>query len=381
MGVKYTYKFRLEPNKEQGILLAKHFGCIRYLYNYFLSQRKAQYLANGKNNSFFKDCEDLTKLKKVATWLTEVNSQSLQHAIKNLQTAYNNFFEGRTKFPRFKNKHGKQTFRVPQNITLIDGKLSIPKFKEGIKCVIHRDMPEKISYCTITMNKAGQYHCTLTVNKNIQTLPISKKEIGIDLGIKTLIVDNNGNEYANIKPYYTCRRKIKHIQRKLDRRKNKTTNKKSNKILKLRFKLARIHQKVKDIRSNRIHQITRKLINENQVICVENLAVKNMMKNHCLAGAIADCGWHEIIRQLQYKANWYGRTVVQIGRFFPSSKTCSECGYIKQNLRLSDREWKCPCGVKHHRDHNAAKMILKQGLNKLQVEHLKVKPTDLGKLV
>lgn len=214
------------------------------------------------------------------------------------------------------------------------------------------------------------------VEKEIQPLPTSNKAVGIDLGIKTLIVDSNGNEYANIKPYRTLKRKIKQIQRKLDNRKNKTTNKTSNKIMKLRRKLARVHQKVKDVRSNHIHQTTRKLIDENQVVCVETLAVKNMMKNHCLAGAIADCGWYELIRQLLYKADWYGRTIVQIDRFFPSSKTCSECGCIKQDLRLSDREWTCPCGVKHNRDHNAAKMVLKQGLNKLQVERLKVKPTD-----
>ena len=148
--------------------------------------------------------------------------------------------------------------------------------------------------------------------------------------------------------------------------------------MKLRHKLARVHQKVRDIRCNHLHQTTRKLIDENQVIHVETLAVKNMMKNHCLAGAIADCGWYELIRQLQYKADWYGRTIVQIDWFFPSSKTCSECGYIKQDLRLKDREWTCPCGVKHNRDHNAAKMIFKQGRNQLQVERLKVKPTDLG---
>lgn len=378
MSVKYTYRFRLKPNKEQRILLAKHFGCTRYLYNYFLAQRKEQYLNNGKSNTFFQDCEELTKLKKVVTWLTEVNSQSLQHAIKNLQAAYNNFFEKRAKFPKFKNKHDKQTFRVPQNIKLADGELSIPKFKEGIKCIVHREVPEEISYCTITKNKAGQYYCTLMVEKEIKPLKKIKQEVGIDLGIKTLVVDSNGQEYANIKPYRTLKRKIKRVQRKLDRRKNKTTNKKSNKITKLHHKLARVHQKVRDTRCNHLHQTTRKLIDENQVIYLETLAVKNMMKNHCLAGAIADCGWYELTRQLQYKADWYGRTIVHIDRFFPSSKTCSVCGYIKQDLRLSDREWTCPCGTHHNRDVNAAKMILKQGRNQLQVERLKVKPTDLG---
>jgi putative transposase len=378
VGIKYTYRFRLRPNAEQRVLLAKHFGCTRYLYNYFLSQRQQQYLNNGKSNGYFKDCEDLTKLKKTLTWLTEVNSQSLQQTIKNLQAAYNNFFEGRTKFPKFKTKHDKQSFRVPQNIKLVDGKLFIPKFKEGIKCIIHREVKEGISYCTITKNKAGQYYCTLMVEKEIEHLPQTDKVVGIDIGIKTLVVDSNGVEYANVKPYRSMKRKIKKVQRKLSYSRYKTTDKKSKRIMKLRRQLARIHQKVKDVRMNHLHQTTRKLIDENQVICVETLAVKNMMKNHCLAGAIADCGWYELIRQLQYKAEWYGRTIVQIDRFYPSSKTCSACGRIKQDLWLSDREWTCPCGEHHDRDVNAAKMVLKQGLNQLRAERPKVKPTDSG---
>ena len=365
------------PNKEQRILLAKHFGCTRYLYNYFLAKRKEQYLHNGKSNGFFQDCNDLTKLKRTLTWMKEVNSQSLQHAIKNLQAAYNNFFDGRAEFPKFKNKHDKQTFRVPQSIRLVGDRLVIPKFLEGIKCVVHREVPEEISYCTITRNKAGQYYCTLMVEKDIQPLPDSNGDVGIDLGIKTLIVDSNGGEYANVKSYRTFKRKIKKLQRKLSRRKNKTTDKKSRSIQKLRRKLARVHQKVKDVRSNHIHQTTRKLIDENQVIVVESLAVKNMMKNHKLAGAIADCGWYEIVRQLIYKAGWYGRRIVQIDRFFPSSKTCSVCGYIKQDLKLSDRHWTCPCcNTEHDRDKNAAKMVLWQGRNLLRSERPEYRPAD-----
>ena len=374
----FAYRFRLRPTAEQRTLLAKHFGCTRYLYNYFLEQRQQQYPNNGKSNGYFKDCQDLTTLKKTLTWLTEVNSQSLQQTIRNLEAAYNNFFEKRSKFPKFKNKYDKQAFRVPQAIKLVDGKLSIPKFREGIKCVIHREVNEEISYCTITKNKAGQYHCTLMVEKNVDQLPQIDKVIGIDLGIKTLVVDSDGKEYANIKPYRMLRSKIKKVQRKLSHRRHKTTDKKSKRIMKLRHKLARVHQKVKDVRSNHLHQTTRKLIDENQVICVETLAVKNMMKNHCLAGAIADCGWYELTRQLQYKAERYGRTIVQIDRFFPSSKTCSGCGCIKQDLKLSDRAWTCSCGIHHDRDVNAAKMVLKQGLNQLRAERPKVKPADSG---
>jgi putative transposase len=359
------------------VLLAKHFGCSRYLYNHFLARRKQEYLSTGRSTNYARDCKELTQLKKTLPWLTEVGSQSLQQAIKNLDAAYGNFYEKRAAFPKFKNKDGKQSFRVPQNVKIKNNRLVMPKFLEGIPIVLHREVKEEISYCTITKNKAGQYYCSLLVEKEVEQLPESKKEVGIDLGIKTLIVDSNCKEYANIKPYRSMKRKIKKVQRKLSKRRHKTTNKKSRRIEKIRLKLARIHQKVKDVRSNHIHQTTKKLIDENQVIVVETLAVKNMMKNHNLAGAIADCSWFEILRQLNYKAAWYGRKIVQVERFFPSSKTCSSCGYIKQDLRLGDREWTCPACSEHHgRDHNAAKMVLKQGQVQLRAERPEVKPAD-----
>lgn len=362
MRVKYTYKFRLYPNKEQRILLAKHFGCSRFLYNHFLARRTKEYLTTGRSNNFVRDCKELTELKKEVVWLKEVNSQSLQQAIKNLDAAYGNFFEKRAKFPKFKNKHDKQSFRVPQNIKLVGDRLVIPKFLEGIKCIVHRPVNEDISFATITKNKSGQYYCTLMVEKEVEQHKKTKKEVGIDLGIKTLAVDSDGKEYENIRPLKSLKHKIKRTQRKLSKRRHKTTNTKSKRVEKLRRKLARLHQKAKDVRQNHLHQTTRRLIDENQVIYLETLAVKNMMKNHYLAGAIADCGWYELTRQLEYKAAWYGRTIVKIDRFFPSSKTCSECHFIKQDLTLKDREWDCPeCGVHHDRDVNAAKMILLQG--------------------
>lgn len=376
MRVKYTYRFRLQPTTEQQKLLAKHFGCTRYLYNYFLARRKEQYLTTGRSNNFVHDCKELTELKKTVTWLKEPNAQSLQQAIKNLDAAYGNFFAKRAKFPTFKNKNSKQSFRVPQNVRLVGGKLVIPKFLEGIKCVQHREVKEEISFCTISKNKSGQYHCMLLVEKESVPHNPVKKEVGIDLGIHTLIVDSDGKQYANIKPYRTLRHKLKRVQRKFSKRKEKTTDKKSKRIEKLRLKLARVHQKIKDVRQNHLHQTTKKLIDENQVIYLETLAVKNMMKNHRLAGAIADCSWFELTQQLEYKASWYGRTIIKIDRFFPSSKTCSDCHFIKNIMKLSDRQWVCSnCGAKHDRDHNAAKMILLQG-KKLRVERPKVKLAD-----
>lgn len=362
MRVKYTYRFRLYPNKEQAVLLEKHFGCSRYLYNYFLARRKNEYLTTGRSNNFVRDCKELTDLKKQMTWLKEVNSQTLQQSIKNLDAAYGNFFEKRAKFPKFKNKHDKQSFRVPQNIKIIEHKLIIPKFLEGIKCVDHQLVNETISFATITKNKSGQYFCSLTVEKDIEQHKITEKEVGIDLGIKTLAVDSDGKEYENIRPLKTLRKKIKRKQRKLSKRRHKSTNKQSKRVEKLRIKLARLHQKAKDVRQNHLHQTTKRLIDENQVIYLESLAVKNMMKNHRLAGSIADCGWYELTRQLEYKAAWYGRTIVKIDRFFPSSKTCSNCYFTKQDLTLKDRGWTClECNAHHDRDVNAAKMILLQG--------------------
>lgn len=379
MRVKYSYKFRLYPSNKQQVLLAKHFGSCRYLYNHFLARRKNEYLTTGRSNNFVKDCKELTELKKELVWLKEVNSQSLQQTIKNLDAAYGNFYEKRSKFPNFKNKFGKQSFRVPQHIRIKGNKLVIPKFLEGIPIALHREVTENVSYCTITKNKSGQYYCSLLVEKDIEELPKTDKVVGIDLGIKTLIVDSDGKHYENIKPYRSLKQKIKKLQRKLSRRKNKTTNKQSKRIEKVRQKLAKVHQKVKDVRSNHIHQTTKKLIDENQVIMVESLAVKNMMKNHCLAGAIADCSWGEILRQLLYKALWHGRQIVQIDRFFPSSKTCSGCGYLKQTMKLSEREWDCPaCGEVHDRDVNAAQMVLKQGLAILRLERPEVKLADSG---
>jgi putative transposase len=364
VGVKYTYKFRLMPSEEQKRRLAQHFGCSRYLYNFFLARRKEQYLTMGRQNNFVKDCKELTKIKKELVWLTEANAQSLQQTIKNLDAAYGNFFEKRAKFPKFKKKHGKQSFRVPQNISLKEDKLHIPKFREGIKCVAHRPVKEDISHCTVSKNKAGQYFCTLLVEKEMKPKKKVKKEVGIDLGIKTLVVDSDGNEYANIKPYRTLSRKIKRLQRKLSNRRRKTTDKKSNRMNKLRIRLARAHQRAKDIRNNHLHQISHRLTNENQVVYLESLAVRNMMGNHRLAGSISDCGWGELVRQLKYKAEWRGRTIIQLDRFFPSSKTCSSCHWIKEDLKLKDRRWKCEgCGKLHDRDKNAAKMILTQGKN------------------
>lgn len=303
------------------------------------------------------------KSKEETEWLNECNAQSLQHAIKHLDGAYNRFFKKLAKFPRFKSKKNKQSFRVPQFVTIEDGRIYFPKFKEGIKINQHRPVEGEINYATITKNKAGQYYACIGVTRDIEHKPKTDKTIGLDLGIKSLVVCSDGQTFPNIKTTKKYEKLLRLRQKELSR-----TKKGSKGRDKARLKVGKIHVKIANIRHNHLQQITSKLINENQVICLEDLSVKNMMANHCLAKSIGDASWGELVRQLTYKAEWYGRKVVKIDRYFPSSKTCSHCGYINDGLTLDQREWDCPrCQVHLDRDWNASQNILRQGLNNLMV--------------
>jgi putative transposase len=361
-----SYRFRLYPTEAQCILLAKHFGATRYLYNYFLTRRKNAYLADKTSLNYYDNAKELTELKKSLVWLKEVGSQSLQYSLKCLDGAYNNFFAGRARFPKYKSKHSYQSFRVPQSVKVDDYKLYIPKFLEGITMVKHRNIEGEIKFATVSKNKSGEYYVSITVEREIPELPKTDKAVGIDLGIKTLATCSDGTKYENIKPYKTLQRKMKRLQRNFCRKKKGSKNRE-----KIRKKLTKIHQKIKNIRTNHLHQITRKIINENQVIILEDLAVQNMMKNHCLAGAIQDAAFYETNRQLEYKSNWYGRIIGRVDRWFPSSKTCEDCGWINQNLKLKDRTWTCVCGKVHDRDYNASRMILKQGMSTVGITGIK----------
>lgn len=367
MKIEYTYQLRLFPNKEQEILLSKHFGSIRYVYNLFLDKRTKFYLESKekqlakKTLTYVDMAKELTEIKskKETEWLNECNAQSLQHAIKHLDGAYNRFFKKLSKFPRFKSKKNKQSFRVPQFVTIENGKIYFPKFKEGIKIDQHREVEGEINFATITKNKANQYFACIGVTRNIEPKPKINKTIGIDLGIKSLVVGSDGQTFPNIKTTKKYEKQLKLRQKELSR-----TKKGSKGRDKARLKVGKLQVKIANIRHNHLHQITSKLINENQVIIMEDLSVKNMMKTHCLAKSIGDASWGELVRQITYKAGWYGRKIVKIDRYFPSSKTCNHCGYIKDDLTLKDREWECPrCKKLLDRDYNASLNILKQGLN------------------
>jgi len=362
---------RLYPNKEQEVLLSKHFGSIRFVYNLFLDRRTKFYLEAKekqlakKTLTYVDMAKELTQIKskEETEWLNEINSQSLQHAIKHLDSAYNRFFKKLAKFPRFKSKKNKQSFRIPQFVKVELGKIYFPKFKEGIRMDDHRGIVGEINYATITRNKAGQYYACIGVTREIAPKMKTNKTIGIDLGLKSLVVCSDGQRFDNIKTTKKYEQKLRLRQKELSR-----TKKGSKGRDKARLKVGKVQVKIANIRHNHLHQITSKLVNENQVICLEDLSVKNMMANHCLSKSIGDASWGELVRQLTYKAGWYGKKIVKIDRFFPSSKTCSHCGYINDGLTLDQREWDCPrCQRNLDRDLNASQNILRQGLNNLMV--------------
>ena len=356
-----SFKFQLLPTEQQKVLLMQHFGCRRFVWNYFLNKRKDEYLNNKKTLNYYDCANQLTILKTDDDyiWLKDVNSQMLQHTLRDLDTAYNRFFRKQSKFPNYKSKHQKQSFRVPQHIVVEDGKIYFPKFKEGIKVNVHREFGE-IAFITVSRTPTGKYFVSLTCEcKETKKLKPTKNNIGVDLGIKEFAVCSNGDRFANPKHYQKVEKKLKFNQRKLSGHKLGGSSRNRRRI-----KVALLYERATNSRLDFLHKISKKLIDENQVICVEDLNVKGMMANHKLAKAIATTGWGEFLRQLTYKAEWYGRTVVVIDRFFPSSKTCNNCGYIKEDLSLKDREWECGSCKNHiDRDLNASLNILQQGLN------------------
>jgi putative transposase len=358
---------RLTPTKEQQTLLAKHFGCIRYVYNLFLDRRNKFYLEAKekqlakKTLTYVDMAKELTQIKsrEETEWLNECNSQALQHAIKHLDGAYNRFYKKLSKFPRFKSKKSKQSFRVPQHVTIHNGRIHFPKFKEGIRIDSHREVEGEINFATITKNAAGQYYACIGVTRNIDHKPKTNGVIGIDLGVKSLVICSNGQSFPNIKATKKYENRLRLRQEELSR-----TKKGSRGRDKAKLKVGKLHTKIANVRHNHLHQISHKLVSENQTLILEDLSVKDMMSDHKLAKSIADCSWSELVRQITYKANWYGRTVVKIDRYFPSSKTCNHCGYINDSLSLNDREWECSrCQRLLDRDYNASLNILRQGLN------------------
>lgn len=359
---KRAYKFRFSPTDEQRSILAQTFGCVRSVYNWGLHTRSAAYKERGEKLNYNALAALLPDLKKEHPWLSEVSSVPLQQSLRHLDTAFKNFFEGRAKYPHFKKKQNAQAATYAANAFKWNGTtLTLAKMQEPLDITFHRDLPKgcKPSSVTISKDCANRYFVSILVEDEIKPLPVINKMVGIDLGIKSMVALSTGESIDNPKYSTKSEKALAKAQRRHARKKKGSKNR-----AKARLKVARVHARINDQRRDYQHQLSTRIVRENQVICVESLAVKNMLKNHCLAKAISDVGWGEFVRQLDYKSQWYGRTLVKIDRFFPSSKMCHNCKHVLDSLPLDIREWVCPvCGVVHDRDTNAAQNVLTEGLS------------------
>lgn len=354
-----TYKFRLKPNGEQRELLAKHFGCVRFVFNHFLGKRQEEYKNTGKSSNYYKQQAELTQLKKnECEWLKEVNSQTLQVALKNMDTAYQNFFKKISGFPKFKSKKTKNSFSVPQNCSVDDFKIYIPKFREGISYFKDRKVKGVVKSMTISLTPTGKYFVSILTEQEYEPIAKTGNVVGIDLGLKDFVITSDGEKYKNNRFLDKYQNKLATAQKHLSRK-----QKGSNNFEKQRVKVARLYEKVSNTRTDYLHKVSLDLVRNYDAIYLEDLNIKGIMKNHRLARQISDVAWGEFVGMLTYKADLNDKKIVKIDRFYPSSKTCHNCGYVKKDLKLSDRSWVCPeCGAILDRDVNAAMNILSAGL-------------------
>jgi len=361
MQQKRAYRYRFYPTPAQAATLAQTFGCARYVYNWAL--RTAAYYERHERLGYHEASAALTTLKQQpeTTWLNEVSSVPLQQALRHLDKAFRNFFEGRARYPSFHKKHGRQAATYASTAFKWDAAtraLTLARMDAPLDIHWSRAFTGTPSSITISKDTAGRYFVSFLVEEDVGALPVVNAMVGVDVGLKDLVVFSTGEKVANPRHLRRSERRLAHAQRNLARKQRGSKNRD-----KARLKVARIHAKIADQRADGLHKPTTRLIRENQTVCVESLAVKNMVRNPKLAKAISDAGWGELVRQLEYKAAWYGRTLVKIERWYPSSKRCHACGHVLDSLPLDVRQWICPeCGVRHDRDVNAAKNVLAVGL-------------------
>jgi len=367
--VQKAFKYRFFPTDAQAAQLAKTFGCARYVYNRALEYRTSAWRQEKKSASYHITSAKLTEWKKEPenAFLSEVSSVVLQQSLLNLDAAFTNFFEKRSQYPAFKSKHGRQSARYATNaFTYRDGRITLAKQSEPLDVVWSRPIPDdaKLVNLTVSRDASGRYFVSILVETDVKPLKKTKAEVGIDVGVKTLATTSGGKKLENPRPLIRREKRLKRLQRRLSRKVKGGNNRE-----KARLKVAKLHAKISDTRRDTLQKFTTKIIRENQAIFVEGLNVAGMVKNHNLAKHIADAAFGEIFRELEYKAAWCGRTYFELGWFFPSSKLCSSCGHLLEELPLSVREWDCPrCGAHHDRDENAAINILRAGRYLLKMQ-------------
>jgi putative transposase len=362
--VKRAYRYRFYPTPEQVDLLNRTFGCVRYVYNRALAERSRAWTQEQKRVTFADTCRMLTgwKADPETAWLYEVSNVALQQGLQHLQQGFVNFWGKRAKYPTFKSRHKSRaaaTFTT-SGFRYRDAQVTLAKMTEPLDVRWSRPLPEGAQPSTVTVSRdaAGRWHISVLVETMVETLPQLDSAVGIDAGITSLLTLSTGEKITNPRHERRDRKRLAKAQRNLARKQKESANR-----VKARVKVARVYARIADRRRDHLHKLSTRIIRENQTVIIEDLAVRNMVKNHSLARAISDASWSELRRQLEYKADWYGRTLIAVDRFYPSSKTCSACGAIAPRMPLSIREWECAsCGTVHDRDVNAAINIRAAGL-------------------